>query len=37
METINVVIDEVSSSGSEKIGEEIPEEILPSGPRLFKK
>ena len=34
METINVVIDEVSSSGSEKIGEEIPKEILPSEPKV---
>ena len=34
METINVVIDEVSSFGSEKIGEEIPKEILPSEPKV---
>ena len=30
METINVVINEASDSGSEKISEEIPQEILPS-------
>ena len=29
METINVVIDEALESGSEKISEEIPKEILP--------
>ena len=33
METVNVVIDEVSGSGSEKISEEIPKEILPPEPR----
>ena len=30
IETVNVVIDESSDSGSEKISEEIPKEILPS-------
>ena len=34
METVNVVIDEVSDSGSEKISEEIPKEILPSEPKV---
>ena len=29
METINVVIDEASKSGSKKISKEIPKEILP--------
>ena len=29
METVNVVIDEPSKSGSKKISEEIPKEILP--------
>ena len=33
METINVVIDESSDSGSEKFSEEIPKEILPPKPR----
>ena len=33
METINVVIDETSQSGSEKISEEIPKEILPPEPK----
>ena len=33
METINVVIDEASDSSSEKIGEEISKEILPSEPK----
>ena len=33
METVNVVIDEVSDSGSEKISKEIPKEILPSEPK----
>ena len=30
MKTVNVVIDEASDSGFEKISEEIPKEILPS-------
>ena len=34
METVNVVIDETSDSGSEKIGEEIPKEILPLEPKV---
>ena len=34
METINVVIDEVSNSGSEKINEEISKAILPSKPKV---
>ena len=34
METINVVIDEVSDSGSMKSSEEIPKEVLPSEPKL---
>ena len=34
METINVVIDEGSNSGSEKISEEIPKAILPSEPKV---
>ena len=33
METINVVINESSDSGSEKFSEEIPKEILPPKPR----
>ena len=33
METVNVVIDETSKSGSEKISEEIPREILPPKPK----
>ena len=33
METVNVVIDESSDSGSEKFSEEIPKEILPPKPR----
>ena len=33
METVNVVIDESSDSGSEKFSEEIPKEILPLEPR----
>ena len=32
METVNVVIDETSKSGSGKISEEIPKEILPPEP-----
>ena len=32
METMNFVIDETSESGSEKISEEIPKEILPPKP-----
>ena len=35
METVNVVIDEASNSGSEKISEEIPKEILPSEPKVI--
>ena len=34
METVNVVIDEVSDSGSEKSSEEIPKAILPSEPKV---
>ena len=34
METVNVVIDETSDSGSEKSSEEIPKEILPSKPKV---
>ena len=34
METINVVIDEVSNSGSKKINEEISKAILPSKPKV---
>ena len=34
METVNVVIDEVSDSGSKKSSEEIPKEILPSKPKV---
>ena len=33
METINVVINEASEFGSEKISEEIPKEILPPEPK----
>ena len=33
METVNVVIDEVSDSGSKKSSEEIPKEILPLEPK----
>ena len=33
METVNVVIDESSKSGSEKLIEEIPKEILPLEPK----
>ena len=33
METVNVVIDEVLEFGSEKISEEIPNEILPPKPK----
>ena len=33
METVNVVIDESSESGSEKFSEEIPKEILPLKPK----
>ena len=33
METVNVVIDEVSESGSKKISKEIPKEILPPEPK----
>ena len=34
METINIVIDEASNSGSEKISEEITKEILPPKPKV---
>ena len=34
METVNVVIDKTSNSGSEKISEEIPKEILPPEPKV---
>ena len=34
METVNVVIDEVSDSGSEKSSKEIPKAILPSKPKV---
>ena len=34
MKIVNVVIDEASDSGSEKISEEIPKEILPSEPKV---
>ena len=34
METVNVVIDEVSDFGFEKISEKIPKEILPSEPKV---
>ena len=33
METVNVVIDKSSESGSNKFGEEIPKEILPLEPK----
>ena len=33
METVNVVIDESSESGSNKFSEEIPKEILPPEPK----
>ena len=33
METMNVVIDESSESGSDKFSEEIPKEILPLEPK----
>ena len=33
METLNVVIDESSYSGSKKFSEEIPKEILPPEPK----
>ena len=33
METVNVVIDDSSKSGFEKLSEEIPKEILPSEPK----
>ena len=32
METINIVIDEASNSGSEKVSEEIPKEIVDQEP-----
>ena len=34
METVNVVIDEASDSGSKKISEEIPKGILPLEPKV---
>ena len=34
METINVFIDEALDSGSKKISEEIPKEILPTEPKV---
>ena len=34
METVNVVIDKASNSGSEKISEEIPKVILPLEPKV---
>ena len=34
METVNVVINEASNFGSEKISEEIPKEVLPSEPKV---
>ena len=34
METISVVIDEISDSGSVKSSEEIPKEVLPSEPKV---
>ena len=37
METINVVIDETSEFGFEKISEEIPKEILLPKPKVFEK
>ena len=37
METVNVVIDEVSDSGSEKSSEEIPKAILPLKPKVVQK
>ena len=33
METVNVVIDKSSDSGSKKFSEEIPKEILPLEPK----
>ena len=33
MKIVNVVIDETLESGSEKISEEIPKEILPPKPK----
>ena len=33
METVNIVIDESSESGSDKFSEEIPKEILPPEPK----
>ena len=33
METVNVVIDKPSVSGSEKVSEEFPKEILPPKPK----
>ena len=35
METVNVVMDEVLDSGSEKSSEEIPKAILPSEPKVI--
>ena len=37
METVNVVIDEVSDSGFEKSSEEIPKAILSSEPKVVQK
>ena len=34
MKTVNIVIDEVSDFGSEKISEEVPKEILPLEPKV---
>ena len=34
MEIVNVVIDEALDSGSERISEEIPKEILPPEPKV---
>ena len=34
METVHVVIDEVSDFGFEESSEEIPKEILPSEPKV---
>ena len=35
METVNIVIDKASDSGSKKSSEEIPKEILPSKPKVI--
>ena len=34
METVNIIIDDVSDSGSEKSSEEIPKAILSSEPKV---